>query len=145
MLISTVWQDYRHPRTGKGKQKKKPIYDDESSLHFQTPAWYNNSHLLTDTNEDQGELRDTFVTNKSGRNPRNSRGYSSQNETTSLLNNSTNYSLTSPPSHYISRSILDKQNQLSSQPNISNSVANSLSRNDSLNAVKFTGSMSSLN
>lgn len=131
---------YRHPRTGKGKQKKRPIYHDESSLHFQTPAWYTNNLFITDPNEDRYEATNTFFINDSRKNPRE---LSSQNETTSLLNNAINYTLTTPPSHYISRSILERQNQLSSQT-IPNSVANSTSRNGSVNAVK-SASMSALN
>ncbi|CUM54338.1 unnamed protein product [Debaryomyces tyrocola] len=131
---------YRHPRTGKGKQKKRPIYHDESSLHFQTPAWYTNNLFITDPNEDRYEATNTFFINDSRKNPRE---LSSQNETTSLLNNAINYTLTTPPAHYISRSILERQNQLSSQT-IPNSVANSTSRNGSVNAVK-SASMSALN
>lgn len=131
---------YRHPRTGKGKQKKRPIYHDESSLHFQTPSWYTNNLFITDPNEDRYEARNTFFTNDSRKNPRE---LPSQDETTSLLNNAINYTLTTPPSHYISRSILERQNQLSSQT-IPNSVADSTSRNGSVNAVK-SASMSALN
>ena len=131
---------YRHPRTGKGKQKKRLIYHDESSLHFQTPAWYTNNLFITDPNEDRDEARNTFFSNDSRKTPRE---LSIQNETTSLLNNAINYTLTTPPSHYISRSILERQNQLSSQT-IPNGVANSTSRNGSVNAVK-SASMSALN
>lgn len=129
-------------RTWNGSKKNKTVYENDSSLHFQTPAWYTNDHLINVINEDQDESEDHFVTNDRRR--RSHRGLSNHHETTSLLN-TVNYTLTTPPSHYISRSILDKRNQFASQQNMLNSVANSTSRNDSINAVKSGTSITSLN
>ena len=130
---------YRRPRARKGKQKKRHIYHNESSLHFQTPAWYTNDPIVTDLTEDRDEARNTFFTDDS-RNK--NQDLSIQNETAYSLNGAINYTLTTPPSHYISHPILERQNQLSSQT-IPSSVANSASRNGSVNAVK-SASMSAL-
>ncbi|CUM52775.1 uncharacterized protein AC631_03044 [Debaryomyces fabryi] len=132
---------YRHSKTWKENKKNKIVYENDSSLHFQTPAWYTNDHLVTGVNEDQDEEEDYFISNNRRR---SHRGLSSHDETTSLLN-AVNYTLTTPPSHYISRSILDKRNYVSSQQTIPNIVANSTSRNDSIKAVKSAVSVTSLN
>lgn len=140
---STSDSDNRNLTIGIVNDQGNSVHDDETS--FQTPAWYNNNHQIITAYDEQDVFGETYVTNndpRRRRHQRNSGGLSRQNETTSLLNR---YSSTTPPSHYISRSILDTQNQSSAQLPMLNSISNSTSKNNFINATKSTVSIASHN
>lgn len=116
-----------------GRHKKVDNHED-ALQHFRPPAWYTNIHHTSTNTDDQDDYNNTFSVESDGK-----IGQSQRSETTSLLKNNinTNYTLTTPPHHYIAHSSTDKSVQ-SSHPSILRIAANSV------RAVKSIRSESSL-
>lgn len=115
----------------------------EAATHFQTPDWYTNKHPASPDFYDKDDFENDRMERSNKK--RNSRNFGRTSNEALSRRYLKNHILVSPPPHYISAS--DNLNKSYIQRGILSdafqAIKNSVSRDSSLNATKYTGSESS--